>query len=259
MITFEIDRKGFVIRLSGLPLEKGNSKIEMSVDQTLAMMPEKCDKGFATRIVTMDGAARLVGKTPHALIAEMKARHFWPTLWEMSAYYALYAIQHKRLNKAEIGPGVAFYPVTDSQRNTTWINVAAITGVTCTARGAIIETSAGVNFYVTKTADSVRADLAAIKVISRWMLQAYTANQFVNKPNLLGWLPWPYATPYDVNVQKLEMIKVLLMLGHLSGVVYFGTKLQTALEEVAMSLKEHDCSKFGFLKVKWLENLLRLK
>ena len=107
--------------------------------------------------------------------------------------------------------------------------------------------------------DSVRADLAAIKVISRWMLQAYTANQFVDKCNLLGWLPWPYDTPYDVNVQKLEMIKVLLMLGHLSSVVFFGTKLQAALEEAAMLLKERDCSKFGFLKIKWLDNLVKMK
>lgn len=225
MITFEIDRKGFVIGVSGLPLEKGNRQIEMSADQTLCLLAERRDKGYATRIVTMDGDVRLVAKTPHALIAEMKARNYWPTLWEMSAYYALYAIKHKRLNKAEIGPEVAFFPITDSQRNTTWINVAAITGVTSTARGAIIETSAGVDFQVTKTADSVRADLSAIKVISRWMLQAYTANQFVDKPNLLGWLPWPHATPYDVNVRKLDLLKVLLMLGHLSGVVFFGTKL----------------------------------
>lgn len=256
MIKYEIDRTGYVIGVSGLPLEKGNSKIEMSANQTLALLPERCEKGYATRIVTMDGEVRLVGKTPHALLAEMKARNHWPTLWEMSAYYALYEIKHKRLNKAEIGPGVAFFPITDSQRNTTWINVAAITGVISTARGAIIETSAGVNFQVTKTADSVRADLAAIKVISRWMLQAYTANQFVDKPNLLGWLPWPYATPYDVNVQKLELLKVLLMLGHLSGVAFFGTKLQSALEVAARSLKESDCYKFGWLKKNLLEDIL---
>ena len=259
MTRIEIDQKGYVIGLCGLELEKGDRLCEMSADRTLCLLPEKCEKGFATRIVTMDGDVRLVGKTPRTLIAEMKERNYWPTLWEMSAYYALYAIKHRRLNKAEIGPGVAFLPITDSQRNTTWINVAAITGVTSTARGAIIETSAGVNFKVSNKAYNVRAELAAIKVISRWMLQTYTANQFVNKRNLLAWLPWPLSTPYDVNVQKLEMLKDLLILGHLSGVVFFGTKLQTALEEVASSLKESDCYKFGWLKVKWLEDILNMK
>ena len=62
-----------------------------------------------------------------------------------------------------------------------------------------------------------------------------------------------------MNVQKLEMIKVLLMLGHLSRFVLFGTKLKTAIEEVARSSKEIDFYKFGCLKVKRLEDLLNMK
>ena len=71
MSRFEIDHSGYVIGVSGLPLEKGNRQIEMSANQTLALLPEQRDKGFATRIVTMDGEVRLVPKTPRALLAEM--------------------------------------------------------------------------------------------------------------------------------------------------------------------------------------------
>ncbi|WP_411130901.1 hypothetical protein [Weissella confusa] len=41
--------------LRGLDLEKGDRLCEMSADQTLCLLPEKCDKGFATRVVTLDG------------------------------------------------------------------------------------------------------------------------------------------------------------------------------------------------------------
>jgi len=53
------------------------------------------------------------------------------------------------------------------------------------------------------------------------------------------------STPYDVNVQELEMLKVLLMLRRLFGVAFFGTKLQTSLEKVARSFKESDYYKFS--------------
>lgn len=50
MIKYEIDQTGCVIGLSGLPLEKGNRQIEMSADQTLCLLAERVDKGYATRI-----------------------------------------------------------------------------------------------------------------------------------------------------------------------------------------------------------------
>lgn len=50
MIKYEIDQTGCVIGLSGLTLEKGNRQIEMSADQTLCLLAERVDKGYATRI-----------------------------------------------------------------------------------------------------------------------------------------------------------------------------------------------------------------
>ena len=76
MTKIEIDQKGYVIGLCGLDLEKGDRLCEMSADQTLCLLPEKCEKGFATRIVTMDGDVRLVGKTSGALVTEMAARNY---------------------------------------------------------------------------------------------------------------------------------------------------------------------------------------
>ncbi|MHC8519506.1 hypothetical protein [Weissella confusa] len=55
MINIEIDQKGSAIGLRGIDLEKGDRLCEMSADQTLCLLPEQCDKGFATRVVTLDG------------------------------------------------------------------------------------------------------------------------------------------------------------------------------------------------------------
>ncbi|MFH7281939.1 hypothetical protein [Weissella confusa] len=233
MITFEIDRTGYVIGLSGLPLEKGNRQIEMSADQTLALLPEQRDKGFATRIVTMDGEVRLVAKTPRALLAEMVARNYWGTPLEINAYYELYENGHKRLNKAQIGAGVAFYPVIDSGRNTSWINVSVITGVTGTARGSIIETSVGINFKVTKNADNVRADLAAIRVISHWMCQVNGANRYIQERSILNWVSWPKHAPLNLDVVVLERLRICLFLGHLLTHCSISPKCHQVLTELA--------------------------
>ena len=55
MTKIEIDQKGYVIGLRGLDLEKDDRLCEMSADPTLCLLPEKCDKGFATHVVTLDG------------------------------------------------------------------------------------------------------------------------------------------------------------------------------------------------------------
>lgn len=140
MAKIEIDKNGQVDGFCPDEIEKNDRLKEMSANKTLCLLSEKCDKGHVTRIMTMDGDCSLVGKASRSLITEMTDRNFWPSRWEVEAYYSLYGDSKRRLNKAEIGPGVAFYPVTDSQRNTSWNNVAVITGVTGTARGTVIET-----------------------------------------------------------------------------------------------------------------------
>lgn len=233
MTKMEINQKGYVIGLCGLDLEKSDRLCEMSADQTLCLLPEKCDKGFATRIVTMDGEVRLAGKTPRALLAEMVARNYWGTQLEINAYYELYEDGHKRVNKAQIGAGVAFYPIIDSERNTSWINVSVITGVTGTVRGSVIETSVGINFKVTKNADNVRADLAAIRVISRWMCQVNGANRYIQERNILNWLNWPKHAPLNLDVVVLERLRICLFLGHLLMHCPISPKCRQVLTELA--------------------------
>ncbi|MCT0009728.1 hypothetical protein EFL57_04550 [Weissella confusa] len=236
MTKIEIDQKGYVIGLCGLDLEKGDRLCEMSADQTLCLLPEKCEKGFATRIVTMDGDVRLVGKTSGALVTEMAARNYWGTPLELSAYYALYENAHKCVNKAKIGSGVAFYPVTDSERNTSWINVSVITGVTGTVRGSVIETSVGLNFKVTKNADNVRADLAAIRVISHWMCQVNGANHYVHERGILNWLNWPTHASFQLDVILLQRLRICCFLGHLLMQCSISPKWRQVLTELAEAI-----------------------
>lgn len=252
----EIDNQGRVIGFCGLDEEKSGRLSEMSADQTVCLLSEKCNKGYATRIMTMDGDVRLVAKSSRNLISEMTARNFWPTQWEITAYYALYEVKKLRLNKAEIGPGVAFYPITDSQRNTSWINASVITGVTGTAHGALIETSLGINFQVTKTAYNVRADLAAVRVISHWMSQASSANLKDYRSDLLDWLRWPEQVPVDIDVLELEKHKIHYMLGHLALHIALEPKQVKSLASVAVYLQSGNREKFHRVRMNWIDDVL---
>lgn len=256
MNRIEIDKTGRVIGLCGLVEEKGGCLSEMSADQTVCLLSEKCDKGYATRIMTMDGDVRLVAKASRALITEMIARNFWPTQWEVIAYYGLYEGGNMRLNKAEIGPGVAFYPVTDSQRNTSWINASVITGVTGITRGTVIETSVGINFQVTKTVNNVRADLAAIRVISHWMSQVNSANQKYSRSNLLECIRWPKQISSDADVLRLEKHKIHYMLGHLALHIPLEPRQIKSLAEVADYLQSGNRENFHRVKMNWIDDVL---
>lgn len=256
MTRIEIDQKGYVIGLCGLELEKGDRLCEMSADQTLCLLPEKCEKGFATRVLTMDGDCRLVGKPARNLITDATAHSSWASAWDMSAYYGVYETRNKNLNKAVIGAKGAFYPIMDAQRNTSWINVKVITGVNGTARGAVIETSVGVNFQVTKTAPNVRADLMAIRVIYHWLCQARGVDRSVSEYDLLGWLRWPNDKPYDVNVTELEMKKVEVMLGHIATHYAISEKQRKALAEIAYIIRNGAYEAFRRVKCDWLTDLL---
>ena len=256
MSKIEIDQKGYVIGLCGLELEKGDRLCEMSADQTLCLLPEKCEKGFATRIVTMDGDVRLVGKPARSLITNATAHSSWASAWDMSAYYGLYENRNKNLNKAVIGAKGAFYPIMDAQRNTSRINAKVITGVTGTACGAVIETSVGVNFQVTKAAPNVRADLMAIRVIYHWLCQARGVDRSVSEHDLLGWLRWPNDKPYDVNATELEMKKVEVMLGHIATHYAISEKQRKALAEIAYILRNSTYEAFRRVKCDWLTDLL---
>lgn len=249
MAKIEIDKNGQVDGFCPDEIEKNDRLTEMSANKTLCLLSEKCDKGHVTRIMTMDGDCSLVGKASRSLITAMTDRNFWPSRWEVEAYYSLYGNSKRRLNKAEIGPGVAFYPVTDSQRNTSWINVAVITDVTGTARGMVIETSADFDFHVAKNVDSIRADLMAIRVISHWMCQAYNANRLVNEHRLLSWIHWPTYAPFDVNVSELEHRKVQKMLGHLAMHVVLETKQSILLAKVSDYLQKQKFGKYRHVKV----------
>ncbi|MDA5457567.1 hypothetical protein [Weissella confusa] len=259
MTKIEIDQKGYVIGLCGLDLEKGDRLCEMSADQTLCLLPEKCEKGFATRIVTMDGDCRLVGKSARNLITDATAHSSWASAWDMSAYYGLYENRNKNLNKAVVGAKGAFYPIMDAQRNTSWINVKVITGVTGTARGAVIETSVGVNFQVTKTAPNVRADLMAIRVINHWLCQVRGVLQPANEGDLLGWLGWPNDMPYDVDVTELEMKKIEVMLGHIAMHFPLSIKHRKTVAEITWIVQSRDYETFRRAKYDWLDELLELE
>ncbi|NBA11676.1 hypothetical protein [Weissella confusa] len=229
----------------------------MSADQTVCLLSEKRSKGYATRIMTMDGEVRLAAKSSRNLITDMTVRNFWPTQWEIIAYYGLYeGSRNIRLNKAEIGPGVAYYPVTDSQRNTSWINASVITGVTGTASGAVIETSVGVNFQLTKTARNVRSDLAAVRVISHWMSQVNSANQRGCRSTLLEWLGWPERVPVDVDVLELEKHKIHYMLGHLALHISLEPVQAKSLASVADYLQTGNREKFHRVKMDWIDDVL---
>lgn len=255
MTKIEIDQKGYVIGLHGLDLEKGDRLCEMSADQTLCLLPEKCEKGFATRIVTMDGDCRLVGKPARSLITDMVSRNYWGTPLELKTYYEIYENGHKRVNKGQIGAGVAFYPVIDSGRNTSWINVSVITGVTGTALGSIIETSVGINFKVTKNADNVRADLAAIRVISRWMCQVNGANRSMNERSLLSWLRWPTHAPLDLDSTTFERMRLYLALGNIVMNHAHSSKISRAITEVAENVLAGKYDKFYFVSLHWTDKV----
>lgn len=251
-----IDKNGQIAGTGYDVIESGSRLIEMSATQTLCLLSEKCDRGYVTRVIMKDGSVRLVRNSARSLITMMTAQNFWPTQWELSSYYALYETKNNRLNKAEIAPGAAFYPVTDSQRNTSWINASVITGVTGTARGTVIETSVGFNFHVTKNVDRVRADLVAIRVISHWMCQAYNANRLVNECSILAWTNWPLHVPFDVDVVKLEQRKVISILGHLGMHVVVKTKHRRALAEIAEHLQERSRDKYRRVKCDWINDIL---
>lgn len=256
MAKIEIDKNG---QVNGLPpdeIEKNGCLTEMSANKTVCLLSEKCDKGYVTRIMTMDGDCGLVGKASRSLITDMTSRNFWPSRWEVDAYYSLYGDTKRRLNKAEIGPGVAFYPVTDSQRNTSWINVAVITGVTGTARGTVIETSADFDLHVAKNVDSIRAELMAIRVISHWMCQAYNANRLVNEHRLLSWIHWPTYAPFDVDVSELERRKVQKMLGHLAMHVVVETKHRKSLAKISEYLQKQKNCNYRRTKANWIDDIL---
>ena len=83
-----------------------------------------------------------------------------------------------------------------------------------TVRGSVIETSIDLNFKVTKNADSVRADLASIRVISHWMCQVNGANHYVNERGILNWLNWPTHASFQLDVILLQRLRICLFLGH---------------------------------------------